>query len=160
MLQVRFFPYLSFEFVLKISIDFCFRGSLLLFIICSLFFLTKLISFLSDVRCGRFTHKHVWVQPDDQFIFQTQRRDKPLYEDNTRCSVRTYLYLYHITARMIRVTICQLHSVNLIYYKCTIIEGIIKGDIFYILPMYTVPRSVTLRGETAPKSGSRATRWQ
>jgi len=44
--------------------------------------------FAANVRCGRFTHKHVWVQPDDQFIFQTQRRDKPLYEDNTRCSVR------------------------------------------------------------------------
>merc|ERR550525_1524369 len=44
--------------------------------------------FAANVRCGRFTHKHVWVQPDDRFIFQTQRRDKPLYEDNTRCSVR------------------------------------------------------------------------
>merc|ERR1712243_543775 len=44
--------------------------------------------FAANVRCGRNTHKHVWIQPDDQFIFQTQRRGKPYYEDNTRCSVR------------------------------------------------------------------------
>merc|ERR1719222_1395144 len=42
----------------------------------------------ANVRCGRNTHKHVWIQPDDQFIFNTQRRGKPFYEDNTRCSVR------------------------------------------------------------------------
>ena len=36
---------------------------------------------------------------------------------------------------MIPNTICQLHSVNIIY--STIIEGIIKGDILYIfLPVY------------------------
>ena len=64
------------------------------------FFLTKLISFLSDVRCGRFTHKHVWVQPDDQFIFSTQRKGKPFYEDNTRCSVRTLILSCFISAKV------------------------------------------------------------
>ena len=46
---------------------------------------------LSDVRCGRFTHKHVWIQPDDQFIFSTQRKGEPFYKDKTRCSVRTLI---------------------------------------------------------------------
>jgi len=44
--------------------------------------------FAANVRCGRFTHKHVWIQPDDQFIFSTQRKGEPFYKDKTRCSVR------------------------------------------------------------------------
>ena len=41
-----------------------------------------------DIRCGRKTHRHVWVLEDSKFVFQTQRRKVPLYQDNTRCSVR------------------------------------------------------------------------
>ena len=58
---------------------------------------------LPDVRCGRFTHKHVWIQPDDQFIFSTQRKGEPFYKDKTRCSVRTLivdLKFPHIAAQV------------------------------------------------------------
>ena len=79
---------------------------LVLYLLMFRFIYIKNIS-LPDVRCGRFTHKHVWIQPDDQFIFSTQRKGEPFYKDKTRCSVRTLI----VDLRFLHCCTGSLHSV-------------------------------------------------